>query len=106
MPKIREFAFFHHPSRTLILADLMFNLSPEAGRWTQWFLRASGGIHEFPGMSRLFRFLIKDRAAFASSIQQIADLDIDRIIVAHGDPIVRNAKATFLRTLAKHGLAP
>lgn len=106
MPKIREFAFYHSPSKTLILADLLFNLPPDVGRWTQWFLRATGGIHEFPGMSRLFRFFIKDRAAFASSIQQIADLPIDRIVVAHGEPIVQDAKATLMNTLTKHGLAP
>jgi glycerol-3-phosphate responsive antiterminator len=57
-------------------------------------------------MSRLFRFFIKDRAAFASSIQQIADLPIDRIVVAHGEPIVQDAKATLMNTLTKHGLAP
>ena len=105
-PKIREFAFYHSPSRTLIVADLLFNLPPDVGRWTQWFLRATGGIYEFPGMSRLFRFYIKDRTAFASSMQQIADLPIDRIVVAHGEPIVTNAKATLMSTLAKHGLAP
>ena len=69
------------------------------------FLRATGGIHEYPGMSRLFRFLIKDRAAFMDSISEIAEHDFERIVVAHGDPIVHDAKATLLRVLGAHQLA-
>ena len=106
MPKIREYAFLHRPSKTLILADVMFNLPPEVGRWTQMFLRVTAGIREYPGMSRLFRFLIKDRAAFIASIREIAAQDFERIVVAHGDPIVHDAKAAFLGTLGNHGLAP
>ena len=106
MPKIREHVFFHRPSKTLIVADLMFNLPPEVGKWTQMFLRATGGISDYPGMSRLFRFLIKDRGEFVSSIEQIAALDFDKVMVAHGEPILENAKSQFLGVLAKHGLAP
>lgn len=106
MPKINEFAFFHRPSKTLIVADLIFNLPPEVGRWTQMFLRATGGIREFPGMSRLFRFFIKDRQAFLASMREIEQLDFERIVVAHGDPITDQAKAKFLNLLGKHGLAP
>lgn len=104
MPKIREHAFYHRPSRTLIVADLLFNLPPESGRWTQTFLRLTGGIHTFPGMSRLFRLMIKDRSAFLRSIEEITALEIDRIIVGHGKPIVKDAKAQLLDQLAKHGL--
>ena len=103
MPKIREHAFFHRPSKTLVLADLCFNLPPEAGRWTHGFLRVASGIRKYPGMSRLFRFHIKDRAAFVESMQKIASLDIERIVVAHGDPLVDNAKSKFLDVLASNG---
>jgi hypothetical protein len=103
MPKIQEHAFYHRTSKTLIVADLLFNIPPEAGRWTHGFLRATAGIREYPGMSRLFRYCIKDRAAFAKSMRTIAALDFERIVVAHGNPIVDNAKTTFLELLAKHG---
>lgn len=103
MPKIREHAFFHRPSKTLILADLCFNLPPEAGRWTHGFLRVTSGIREYPGMSGLFRFYIKDRAAFLGSMSKIAALNIERIVVAHGEPLVEDAKDKFLEMLASNG---
>ena len=106
MPKIREHALYHRPSKTLIVADLIFNLPPDVGSWSQLFLRATAGIKEFPGMSRLFRFMIKDRSAFASSMETIAARDFDRLVVAHGDPIEHNAKAKLLGLLERFALAP
>ena len=103
MPKIQEHAFYHRPSKTLIVADLLFNLAPDSGWWTHGFMRAAAGIREYPGMSRLFRYCIKDRAAFVKSMRTIAALDFEKIVVAHGNPIVDNAKPTFLELLAKHG---
>jgi len=104
MPKVQEHVVYHRPSKTLIVADLLFNIAPDAGWWTHSFLRATAGIQIYPGMSRLFRHFIKNRTAFAQSMQIIAALDFDRIVVAHGNPIVDNAKSTFLELLAKHGL--
>ena len=104
MPKVQEHVVYHRPSKTLIVADLLFNIAPDAGWWTHSFLRATAGIQVYPGMSRLFRHFIKNRTAFAQSMQIIAALDFDRIVVAHGNPIVDNAKSTFLELLAKHGL--
>lgn len=106
MPKIREHALYHRPSKTLVVADLIFNLPSDVGNWTQLFLRATGGIKEFPGMSRLFRFMIKDRNAFRASIKTIAALDFNRLIVAHGDPIENDAKAKLLELLKRFSLAP
>lgn len=103
MPKIREHAFFHRASKTLIVADLLFNLPPHANRWTRGFMRAVAGIREYPGMSRFFRVMIKDRPAFLQSMQTIAAWDFERIIVAHGDPICDGAKAKFLEVMARHG---
>ncbi len=103
MPKIREHVFFHRPSKTLIVADLFFNLPPDAGRWTHGVMRTAAGIREYPGMSRLLRFCIKDREAFSESMREIAALEFERIVVAHGDPILKNAKAKFMALLDRHG---
>jgi len=106
MPSIRESALFHRPSKTLVVADLMFNLPPETSRWTQLFLRATGGISKYPGMSRLFRFMVKDRQAFQESMAEIAALDFETIVVAHGDPITSDAKEKLLALLDQHRLDP
>ena len=99
MPKIREHVLFHRPSKTLIVADLMFNLAPSASAWTKLFLRATAGLNHFPGTSRLFRFCIKDREAFRESLHRITALDFERVVVAHGEAITTEAKPRFLAAL-------
>ena len=64
----------------------------------------TAGILEYPGMSRFFRYFIKDRRAFVQSMEAIAALVFERVVVAHGDPIVDDAKAKFLGLLAKHDI--
>jgi len=54
-------------------------------------------------MSRMFRLMIRDRATFAESIRQMMQWDFDRIIVAHGEMIETNAKATLAKALAARG---
>ncbi|MGJ8723406.1 MAG: hypothetical protein ACSHYB_02525 [Roseibacillus sp.] len=102
-PKLNELALYHSPSKTLILADLIFNLPPTTKGWTRFFLRALSGIKVYPGMSRLLKLCIKDREAFTHSLQQIADLDFEHIIVAHGDPILTDAKSKFIQAISQAG---
>lgn len=104
MPRVREHVLWHRPSKTLIIADLFFNFPPTASRWTLSFLRAVAGIREYPGMSRLVRFCIKDREAFSKSLQSVLALEIDRIVVGHGEPIEEDAKAKFAALMRRHGL--
>ena len=101
MPRIREHAFFHRPSATLILGDLFFNLRPTG--WTRFFLRALSGLKSYPGMSRLFRFMIKDKDAFRSSLDRLRALPFERIVVAHGEPIENDPRAAFEAALEPHG---
>jgi len=104
MPKLREHVLLHRPTRTLIVADLVFNFGPSATAWTRFFFRRVSGIREYPGVSRLFRSLIRDRAAFIRGIDQLLAWDFDRVVVAHGDIIETGGRAQLQRALAKHGL--
>ena len=99
MPGVREYVFFHVPSRTLIVADLVFNFGPTATAWTRFFFRWAGGIRHYPGVSRLFRMSIQDRDAFNQSIRQMMQWDFDRLIVGHGDIIGSAAKAKLKTAL-------
>ncbi len=105
MPKIQEHIVYHRQSKTLIVADLLFNIQPEAGWWTHTFLRATAGIREYPGMSRLYRLFIKDRSAFIKSMQNILALDFENIVMSHGDPILGSAKSILIDLLDKHDLS-
>lgn len=102
MPRVREYAFYHRPSRTLIVADLVFNFE-QCSTWTRQFFRWAGGIKEYPGMSRLFASLISDKPAFTRSLQQIFQCEFDRLIVAHGAIIQTNAKQRLANALKTRG---
>jgi hypothetical protein len=83
-PYENEVAFFHRPSRTLVLCDLAFNFGPGAAlptRLLMKLLRSYGHL----GPSKLDPLLIRDRGAARESLERILAWDFDRIIVAHGD---------------------
>lgn len=105
MPKINEYAFLHRPSKTLIVADLFFNIPDSAGAYTKGGLRLLSGIKSHPGTSRLLTLSIKDAGAFARSIRQISQLDFDKIIVGHGQPILSAAKDTLIDIFEAKGFS-
>ena len=84
MPRINEYAFLHPATRTLIVADLVFNIDADAQNpLGKLFLRLNG-IYRKPGISRIFRSFIKDKTAFRDSLQQILSHDFKRVIIGHG----------------------
>lgn len=105
MPWTREHVFFHRESGTLIVADLLFNLRPDLDAFTRVMLRLISGIRVYPGNSRMFRFMIRDREAFAASLKQILSLDFHQVVVGHGDPVTENAKETVRRIFSDLGYA-
>lgn len=103
-PKLEEHAMIHIPSRTLILADLIFNFPAEEKGWDRFFHRHIAGFRRYPGMSRIFRLFIKDKAAFRASIDELLAKDFDRIIVGHGNVIETDGKALLVRGLRDAGV--
>jgi hypothetical protein len=104
-PRLKEHVFVHVPTRTLIVADLVFNFAPDETGWDRFFHRYLAGFKRYPGMSRLFRLFVQDRAAFRASMETILAMDFDRIIVGHGRVIERDGKALLTRALADAGVA-
>ncbi|HEY5812104.1 MAG TPA: hypothetical protein VIT23_05585 [Terrimicrobiaceae bacterium] len=103
-PRLKEHVFLHIPSRTLIVADLVFNFPRDESGWDRFFHRYVAGIKRYPGLSRIFRLCIKDRSAFRTSMSAILSANFDRIIVGHGRVIERDGKALLSRALADVGL--
>lgn len=103
-PKLEEHAVLHIPSRTLIVADLIFNFDPAEKGWDRFFHRHIAGFRRYPGMSRVFRLFIKDRNAFRESISKILSKDFDRIIVGHGHVIETDGKNLLQRGLKDAGV--
>jgi hypothetical protein len=98
-PRLQEHVFIHRPSRTLIVADLVFNFPQDERGWNWLFHRYIAGLKRYPGMSRFFRLCISDRETFCASFQQVLESDFDQIIVGHGEVIESEGKAALRRAL-------
>ncbi|MCA9513933.1 MAG: DUF4336 domain-containing protein [Myxococcales bacterium] len=99
LPKLQETAFFHRPSRTLVLTDVLFNLARPEGVWARVVLGAldaAGG----PRVDRYIRWLTKDRAAFRASLERALAFEPERVIMAHGAVIERGGAAALREAAA------
>jgi glyoxylase-like metal-dependent hydrolase (beta-lactamase superfamily II) len=90
-----EIVFYHRRSRSLIVADLLFNLSKKDA----WITRTMGAlvIGPFPGcrFARLYRPAVTDRRRMRAAAERILDWDFDQIIVGHGAVVENNGKEVF-----------
>lgn len=94
MPRMNEVVFLHRASRTLILADLAFNLRPDGPWWFALAMRAYGSWNRF-GPTALEKWMMQDRAAVRASLDHLLAWDFDCILVGHGRNVDAQAKAVF-----------
>ena len=104
----KELVFVHKPSRTLIEADVIFNLpateqfsrsgvAANAGFLTKFF----GGIMNTRGSAIWQQRLLwygaggKDRKGFAESVRAVDKWDFDRIVPCHGDVVESGGKQVW-----------
>ena len=90
-PLLNEHVFVHKKSKTLIVADLVFNFEKRQKMWERMFLTLNG-VHGKVGPSRMFRACIKDTKAFRASLDRVLACDFDRVIVGHGHNIETDGK--------------
>jgi hypothetical protein len=105
MPQVEEHVFLHKPSRTLIVADLVFNFAPATG-WTSFMRRTLMGVKEHPDAARVYPLQVKDRAAYNRSIEKLFTWDFDHLITGHNEPIMGNAKPLLRAALARKNMMP
>lgn len=101
VPKVREHVFFHVPSRTLIVCDLVFNFQSAQHWWERFFVHHVMRLHRLIGTSFFMRMMINDRSAFTSSVGEMMRWDFDRLVVGHGDVVESGAKAVVRQALQK-----
>lgn len=97
-PSVDEHVFFHEPSRTVILTDLVFNVTRPEGLVAHvalWLV----GCHGKLGQSRAWRFFVKDRAEAARSARALLALPFDAAVVAHGEVVESGAHVLVARAL-------
>lgn len=92
MPRMNEVVFYHRVSRTVIVADLVFNVRNTSSLWSRIFFRLAG-VYNRVSPSRFFRSMVQDRNLLRSSIDQILKWDFDRIILSHGEVVEHDAHA-------------
>lgn len=88
---LNETVLFHAPSGTLISADLLEYFESCDELWTRTYLRVCG-VYQKPTWNRLLRILYRDPKAARRSIDRLLELPIERIGIAHGDVITRDAR--------------
>lgn len=103
----KEIVFFHKPSKTMIEADMLFNLpakeqysrsgeDPTSGFLNMLF----GPLASASGPAKWQKRLVwhttaKDRKSFGESVARMNTWDFDRIIPCHGDVIETGGKTVF-----------
>jgi hypothetical protein len=100
---MREVAFFHRASRTLLLVDLVENFTPATpgtNLLLRWLFRAIG-MWNRPSPAPEYRFAWGDRARVREGLERMLAWDFERVIVSHGDVITRDARQIVARAWRK-----
>lgn len=95
-----EVVFFHIPSRTLVLTDLIENFEPaKTGSWLVQFLTWAGGVRDPDGCTpRDMRLsFMRNRAEVRAAVETMVGWDPERIVLAHGRCYVRDGGAELRR---------
>lgn len=100
--KIHETVFFHKNTRSLIVADLAFNMLNVRG-FGAFIIMNLFGTYKKLGVSRFYLNNIVDRHQFQNSIQELFRFDFQQLIVGHGDIITANAKEMLRQCFLDRG---
>lgn len=88
---LTEIPLFHRRSRTLVLGDLGWNITPTMPAVVRlWAGRRSGF-----GPTRPFRLGLRDKEAVRRSTERVLEWDFDRIIPGHGEIVDSDGREAF-----------
>ncbi len=93
---IWEVAFFHRPSKTLLLVDLIENVGDKtrgAGLGLKLWFKLVFRMWNKPRPAPEYQMGWKDKASAKESLERILAFDFERIVLSHGNLIESDAKA-------------
>lgn len=97
--ELQELVLFHSDTRTLITADLAFNIQSSDTLVSRVLLRLNDSYETF-GPSRVCRSHITERSLARSDVDKILALAPERIVVSHGDLLLAGATEALRRGYA------
>lgn len=93
---LREVAFYHRASRTLITADLFINEHDPKNFISKAYYWLNGVLGK-AGLSRMIKIAYDDKAAARASFRKLRDWDFERIVISHGEIVEGDAQETLRR---------
>ena len=88
--------FFHATSRSLIVADLAYNVRENCTGWERKWAEEQDGYGSF-ALMKYHRRYVSDPEATRSSLHRILEWDFDRVIVGHAHILECGGKQAFER---------
>jgi hypothetical protein len=100
MPLVNETVWFHKPSRTLIVTDLLQCYQGELSFGLKLYARLTGTLNHM-AVPKTVRWLVKDKAAALASAKKILNWPFERVVVAHNAIIEADAHATVVKAFKR-----
>jgi hypothetical protein len=99
-----ETVLFHIPSRTLVVVDLVFNMTERyfKGRPLGRLLMKLNHAYDRFGITRLTEMLVHDPMAFRASLELVLAWDFDRVVVSHGSVLESGGKEAMKRAFVNY----
>lgn len=98
---LKEVVFFHRASATVLFADLVQNFPPDwFTGWRGCVARLGGIVAPNPGAPRDLRASFIHRRVARAALERILSWPIQRVLVAHGDPVDTNGGALVSHAFA------
>lgn len=83
VPATNECVFYHKPSQTLVVTDLLFYM-PKATGFTKFYAKLwMNGFYDKIWPSALYRTAIKDKGAFRACLETIKQWNIQQLALCH-----------------------
>jgi hypothetical protein len=96
---LEEFAFFHRPSRTLLLTDLAFNIHESPSWLTRTYLKLNG-VYGKLGATWVVKSMTKDKAALRAWKERVLGWDFERVVPCHGQVLEAGGKEALREAFA------
>lgn len=103
MPRLNEVALVHRETKTLVVADLVFNVEHASGLGARIIYGLFGTFRRF-AVSRLYLREVTDPIAFRDSLRALLTEHFDRVQPSHGALLTKEGKILLAEALRERGI--